>query len=251
MPKLNAQDQMQMGQIGQMQGFNFSAIRTEHLGATEYTLVTIAVDESGSVSGFKQELRDCLLAAVASCQKSPRSDNLLLRVLYFSASHHGLVEVHGFKPLAEIDPTAYPELQPRGGTPLYDAVYSGVGASNAYAKQLTDDDFLVNGIVFIITDGCENASRTSAQMLKQELQKAVQSEEIESLLSILVGINAAGYDTELRRLQQECGLDAYLDAGMANAQNLAKLAGFVSRSVSSQSQALGTGGPSQVIAAVI
>ena len=43
----------------------------------------------------------------------------------------------------------------------------------------------------------------------------------------------------------------YLSAGDATNGKLAKLAEFVSQSVSSQSQSLGTGGPSQTIAATI
>ena len=43
----------------------------------------------------------------------------------------------------------------------------------------------------------------------------------------------------------------FIDAGAANERSLAKLADFVSQSISSQSQSLGTGGPSQNISAVI
>ena len=43
----------------------------------------------------------------------------------------------------------------------------------------------------------------------------------------------------------------HIDVGDATPRKLAKLAAFVSQSISSQSQALGTGGPSQNIAATI
>ena len=82
MPRLN--DDMEFGKIGGANGFGFSGVRTEHLGATEYTLVTIAIDVTGSVGGFEAELLRCLKTAVDACKKSPRSDNLLLRVILFS-----------------------------------------------------------------------------------------------------------------------------------------------------------------------
>ncbi|MCX6744866.1 MAG: hypothetical protein NTX82_05060 [Candidatus Parcubacteria bacterium] len=249
MPRL---DDMEESKIPGMQGFNFSGIRTENLGATEYTLVTIAVDETGSVCGFENELRNSLIAAVEACKKSPHSDNLLLRVIKFSTCYkNGVEEIHGFKPLAEIDPQAYPNFTPGGCTPLFDACFSSVAAINIYAKKLMDDDFLTNGIVFVITDGCDNDSQSTPAMIKKEINKAVKGETIESLITILVGINVAGCTRELDDFRANAGIDQFIDAGQATKGKLAKLADFVSQSVSSQSQALGTGGPSQKISATI
>ena len=168
MPRLS---QMEEGKIPGG-NFTFSGIRTEHLGASEYTLVTIVVDVSGTVYGFKDELRSCLITAVESCKKSPRSDNLLVRVILFSSSlSGGIEEIHGFKPLGEIDPNDYPQLNPGGGTPLCDAAYSAVGATNTYAKKLYDDEFLTNAIIFVITDGDDNSSAMSASAVKKEIKK--------------------------------------------------------------------------------
>src|SRR3990167_7068141 len=118
MPRLD--ESMQNHKIGG--SFTFSAARVERLGATEYTLVTIAVDETGSVQGFSDKLREMLIAAVESCKKSPRSHNLLVRVITFGSQHsNGVNEIHGFKPLSEIDTASYPTIKPSGMTPLYDA----------------------------------------------------------------------------------------------------------------------------------
>jgi uncharacterized protein YegL len=251
MPRMMADEGMESQTFGQgVQAFNFSATRIEHLGATEYTLATIAVDVTGSVGGFEKELRDCLVAAVESCKKSPRSANLLLRVIIFSDSL-GIEEMHGFKPLSEIDPQAYPELKPYGSTNLYDAAYSGVGATLAYAEQLMQQDFLCNGIVFVITDGDDNRSRCSASAVRDEIDKGLRSEKIESIVTVLIGVNSHQYNPELKKFQQAAKIDKFIDAGDATPAKLAKLAEFVSQSVSSQSQSLGTGGPSQNIAATI
>lgn len=253
MPRLMDNGTMETGNIGGMQGFKFSGIRTEHLGATEYTLVTIAVDETGSVSGFGKELRDSLVAAVEACQKSPRSDNLLLRVIKFSDRFpNGIEELHGFKPLPEIDPKKdYQMFNPGGMTPLCDACFNAIGAMNAYGQKLVDDDFGVNAIGFVITDGGENSSVATMNMVKQEAKKAITGEIVESMVIVLIGINAAHCKNELEEFQREAGLNQYIDAGQATKGKLAKLADFVSQSVSSQSQALGTGGPSQNISATI
>jgi hypothetical protein len=231
--------------------FTFQATRIGDLGATEYTLVTIAIDVTGSTYGFADELRQMLVAAVDACRRSPRSHNLLVRVITFSTSVGGVQELHGFKPLAEIDTADYPQFQPDGLTPLYDATFSSLGAMFDYGQELADNDFLANGIAFIITDGGDNYSNTTPAMIKRQLETARAKEQLESIVSVLIGINAGQLMTYLDAFKDEAGLDQYIDAGAATAGQLAKLAAFVSQSVSSQSQALGTGGPSQAISATI
>lgn len=247
MPKLAAATQ------NRIEGtkFTYQAARIGDLGATEYTLVTVAVDMSGSVQGFVGELHDMLTAVVDACRKSPRSDNLLLRVELFSSSYRGVHELHGFMPLSQIDPSSYPAFRPGGLTPLYDATFSAVGATVDYGADLSANDFLANGIVFIITDGDENDSTTTPGMIRDQIEKSRREEKLESLVTILVGINADQYESYHDQFVREAGLDGYRDARDATPQNLAKLARFVSQSVSSQSQALGTGGPSQNISATI
>lgn len=252
MPRMmNIDDKMETGSIGGTQAFQFSGTRIEHLGATEYTLATVAVDVTGSTQGFADELRKCLITAVESCKKSPRSNNLLLRVILFSSSlQGGIEEIHGFKPLGEINPNDYPQFKPYGMTPLYDAAFSAVGATNAYAKKLMDQDFLANGIVFVITDGDDNTSSSTISMVKKEMERGTKGEEIESLIGILIGVNAADCRQFLEKFEKGTGMK-FIDAGDATKGKLAKLAEFVSQSVSSQSQSLGTGGPSQNISATI
>lgn len=259
MPRMmNTDDKMETGSIGGTQAFQFSGTRIEHLGATEYTLVTIAVDFTGSVKDFADALVKSLKTSVESCKKSPRSNNLLLRVIYFSSSFSGSInEIHGFKPLSEINPDDYPVPTPHGGTPLFDASYSAVGAINAYAKKLMDQDFLVNGIFIVITDGDENRSTSTMKMVKEEMERGSRKEIIESLIGILVGINTNGENYEGKKIKGLLDEFAkgvgfrFIDAGDVTPGKLAKLADFVSQSVSSQSQSLGTGGPSQNIAATI
>ena len=252
MPRLMQDDAtMQTQAIGGMQAFQFSAKRVEHLGATEYTLVTIVVDVTGSTRPFADELRKAVVTAVEACRKSPRVNNLLLRVILFSSSlTSGIEEIHGFKPFKEIDTANYPQFNPYGATNLHDAAYSSVGATNAYAKTLMDKDYLANGIVILITDGDDNVSTATVQMVKDEMARGSLAETIESLIVVLVGINCTTYKSKLEQLASDTGMQ-FIDAGDATPGKLAKLASFVSQSVSSQSQSLGTGGPSQSIAATI
>ena len=62
---------------------------------------------------------------------------------------------------------------------------------------------------------------------------AVSGEVLETFRSILVGVNAASVSQYLEDFRVQGGITEYLDAGDATPGNLAKLAAFVSRSVSS------------------
>ena len=80
-------------------------------------------------------------------------------------------------------------------------------------------------------------------MVKEALEEGVKGESLESLNSILIGIGGdQGY---FQKFVAECGMTQYVGLNDANEKTLARLGAFISQSVSSSSQALGTGGPSQ------
>lgn len=250
MPRLDGADVETHTTAGS--NFSFTGARIGGLGATEYTLVDIEVDMSGSVSSFIGDLKLMIETAIDACARSPRSDNLLVRVAAFSTSYRGGInEIHGFIPLADIDKAAYDTLRPGGGTPLFDACFTGVGSIHAYGKALADQDYLANGISFFITDGEDTDSAAKPKMIKDAIAKAMIGEVLESHVSVLIGVNTAGCGPALKSFQTEADITQFIDAGDATKGKLAKLAAFVSQSISSTSQALGTGGPSQAIAATV
>lgn len=250
MPILNDEGMDQFG-TGH---FGYSATRIDELGATEYTLVSIALDLSPSVSGFLAELGKMLATIISACQKSPRADNLMIRLLTFCELRD---EVHGFKLLEEItcgDPQSGDLGDYDGvaaitghGTALFDASIDSVNAVQDYGEQLAapGNDFAVNSIVFVITDGDDNSSGSTASEVKAKVDELLRSELVESTRLILIGVNDMTCKGYLDDFHQEGGFDQYVSCGEATPRKLAKLADFVSQSVSSQSQALGTGGASQ------
>lgn len=239
---------MENRQIGGT-GFGFSAKRIADLGASEYTLVSIAVDATGSVNGWSTEMEKAIKAVVRSCRVSPRADNLMLRVVTFNSST-GVHEVHGFKPLSECPEDNYNgTIVPRGMTNLFDAAFSCAGSMNEYGEALSKQDFGVNGIFVVLTDGEDNASKTTPNMLREEIAKGVSGEHLESVVSILVGVNVSEprMAKYLASFKTEGNFTQYVELADATESKLAKLANFVSKSISAASQALGTGGPSQAL----
>jgi len=224
--------------------YGFSAKRVSELGASEYTLGTIIVDVSGSVQHYARAIEDAFKEIVKACRHNPRADNMMLRSVTFDDK---VEELHGFKPLTECNPDDYDGCVRSGGlTALYDAAYTGIKSSSLYGKNLTDQDFDVNAAVFVITDGHDNRSKMTRAMVKEALSEAIRSESLESITAVLIGLNTdPDLDQYLTSFKDEAGFTQYVGIADATEKELAKLGRFVSQSISSQSQALGTGGPSK------
>ena len=228
--------------------FTFSGVRPDKLGATEYTLVGITADVSGSVSNFADILTQALKDAIDGCKDSPRADNLLVRVSTFNQN---IRELHGFDSLRGIDINSYQKLNPGGTTALYPATYEMVRAITNYAEQLAKqgDIYDTNAIVFVITDGMNNVPGQTPADVKRAIEEATKSEFLESIIVILIGVNLNDPNVQfaLDDFRAKGGINKFEDIGNFDAKKGARLAEFISKSSSSQSQALGSGGPSKVL----
>lgn len=244
MPKF-ADENMKSHKIGGST-FKFSATKMEALGASEYTLATVVVDVSGSMEPYYKDVEKVLKEVVESCRKSPRADNLMLRVVLFDTKVN---ELHGFRPLPDCNPADYDNCIPPGGmTSLFDATFTAVEATVQYGADLTKNDYQCNAVVFIISDGMDNQSKMPAKKVAEAIKKARTSEALESIMPVLIGVNTdatTGLNQYLESFKTEADFQQYVEIAKADAKTLAKLGGFISRSMSSSSQALGTGGPSK------
>ena len=243
MPKLNDATIAQHTTV--QSHYGFSATKIDNLGASEYTLASVVVDVSSSVAGFAKDLTKAVKEVVRACKYSPRADNLMIRVTEFS---NRLGEIHGFKLLENCNESDYDKALTVGGsTSLYDASVNAVEATTTYADDLKKNDYDANGIVVVITDGDDNTSTLTVNSVKDALAKTVRNESLESLVTILIGVNIQDphISQRLQSFKTDVGFTQYIELDKADAKTLAKLADFVSRSISAQSQSLGTGGPSQ------
>ena len=221
--------------------YGYSGTRIQDLGASEYTLASIAADTSGSVDSFRCEIEACMAQVVRACRQSPRADNLMLRVTRFD---HRLDEVHGFKPLTECYEADYDGCLKSGGTTaLYDAADNAISALTRYGQLLTAHNFEVNAIVFVLTDGLDNASTMTARNVHSAMKKALRGEHLTSLISVLVGVNVQDSEvaSELADFSRQAGFSQFIELAHANESTLARLADFVSQSISLQSCALASG----------
>jgi len=252
MPRLAPTEDEQIMTMPGAGNVQFSAVRMSKLGASQYSLITILLDRSGSTKPFESDLIKLSKAIVETCnsKNNPRRENLLLRYLVFNDN---ITEVHGFKLLSSINTDDYEELESQGMTALFGATDDAVGATLTLSERLIGQDYDANGAIYIITDGMNNVySHATPETIADRIKSALGKETvIESLLTILIGL----YDPKVRwsdetkkaleTFKDDAGLDAYIEAGKATPENLSKICNYVSGSISSVSQGLQTGVKSQ------
>lgn len=229
--------------------YQFSGQNIDSVGATELTLVTIAIDKSYSVKDFKNEIEKCVqeIIKTLSSTGNPRRHNLMLRVLTFNDY---IVEVHGFKSLLTCKPEDYIDfINPSGGTSLFEATDNAIESVLQYGEQLLKKDYIANAIVFVITDGMDTSRWGSPTLIGDKIKESCLKEKLESILTILIGVNVNdSYVIDvLNKFKSDARFDHFKDIKNADKKSMSDLVGFVSQNIVAQSQKLGTGGPSQII----
>jgi uncharacterized protein YegL len=197
------------------------------------------------MTGREAMVKDAVERIFRTCQSSPKSENILQMLVVFDDE---IDEVFGFKPLPTIDPQAISIPHPRGSTALIDAGFFSVGAIDDYSKQLSGNEIDCNAILWVVTDGAENSSKIRPDALKAKFLDVRRNECVESIQAILIGIGVPQQEqSRLEQFSKDMGYDYYFDLGDFDEAAMARLTGIVSQSLSSTSQSLGTGGPSQII----
>ncbi len=234
--------------------FQFSAVGIDSLGASQFTLVNLLVDVSGSVSGYEKMLEDCLKAVLRSCkQPSMPTENIMIRVTRFGST---VEEVHGFRCASDIKEAEYTNtLHPSGSTLLCDAVLEALEASMTYARLLDAQDYDSNTVLYVITDGSDNGSTHSAGAIKRAMGLVKQEEILESAAIILIGVGCHNSSSYLTGFQRDADITQFVDMEAEfkkgdPAKLFGRMGGLISKSISSTSQALKQG-TSQPIASTL
>ena len=227
-------------------GYGYTGVNVEDVMATELTLATGLLDESGSTTKFKDEMEKCVQTVVRSMRHSPRADNLMYRHCHFATNFR---EIHGYKLLQDINESDYKGCyHSNGTTSLYDSMCNVFRALKDYGQQMMQSKRMANGIIYVFTDGMDLGSTHTEHDSRDDLAALIASEALESVNTILIGVNdEKSVQDGLKAMAKNIGFTQYIAMKDASESQLAKLADFISHSISSQSQALGSNGPSQTI----
>jgi uncharacterized protein YegL len=107
---------------------------------------------------------------------------------------------------------------------------------------------MANGVVYVVTDGMDNASGATPTAIKKAVERIRKEENLESLAVILIMVGAADpmAAADLDKFKKQAEITQFVDmtdlfTKTSPEAALAKLAGYISKSVSSTSQSLGSG----------
>lgn len=234
--------------------YGYTGLPVGDLQSWENTLAVGLLDESGSTSPFKRDLELMVKSIVNGLLLSPRKDNILYYHAHFDTNFR---EVHGWLPVVQIDPDRYDGCWAGGGqTALYDSTEKVINFLLHYAQQQAAKRYICNGIIYMMTDGCDYITTPGHHLkpadVRNALQSAIRSESLESLVTILIGVNdSPQIQDDLQSYADDAGFTAYIPVAKADEKTLARLSGVVSSCVISQSQHIGSGGPSQQIKSLL
>ena len=123
-------------------------------------------------------------------------------------------------------------------------------------QDLMEDDFLVNGLSIVISDGEDTTSSKNLlesdsngdyyTHMRKAWDNAKKKECLESHQGVLIFLGDDEFSTEAQRLKNS-GLEEVIIAGKFDESCLDKVVDFIATSVSSTSQVVGTGSPSQLL----
>jgi hypothetical protein len=232
--------------------FGFTATPMAALGAEKYVLADIVLDVSGSVDEFKPDMELMLATIIETLNKDPNRDSMLVRIVQFDDF---VSEVHGYKLWDQIRPSDYKGCLKKegGGTNLYGAWLDALMAKEEMAARLIKEGYKVGAWTLVATDGMHNVGSDTPSMVANQRKTMHQAEYAANDIAILVGINTtmpyqrSTIGDALEAISVQLHLTGYIDMKKLDKKSLGQLANYASSSLSSSSQSLVAGQPSQML----
>lgn len=147
------------------------------------SLICLVLDRSGSMGGRENDVVNGVNAFIEEQKKLPDPASIALVRFDSEATERFRL----MQPLADMKPLAHEEYQPRGGTPLLDAVGKTMADLDEDWKREQPD----RAIMVIVTDGEENASR---EFTKDKIKAMIESrQESGKWVFIYLGANVDAF----------------------------------------------------------
>lgn len=176
-------------------------ISVDDVTASEVTLVTLLVDDSGSIdaAGNEQVVRAGCNAIMDALGNSKQVDGVLISIRYL-----GGTVLTPYVPLGQAPRLDQSNYRVNGGTPLYDQSMVICGQVIAKRQQFTDGGVACRAVTAIITDGADVSSRRNTA---SDVAKVISDMRLtEAHIVIGMGIDDGG-STDFRRIFASMGID--------------------------------------------
>lgn len=173
------------------------------------TLIAVLLDRSGSMQTIKADTEGGLAAYLEQQREVPKTIEVTLA--QFDTSYE---LVYANRPLAEVPP---PNLVPRGGTALYDALGKLVTDVGAELAARPEHERPGTVIVVVLTDGHENSSREWTNEAVRSLIKQQEERYDWTFLFLGANMDAVAIGTNLGIAPGQAITYAASPAGVAGA----------------------------------
>jgi len=205
---------------------DFGNYNPDEIEIDETINAVFVIDTSYSVMTYIRELNHAFNDFVETMQKSHVAEKLFVSVIEF----HNKVRVKsGFQPIKNLKKANFAKSI-GGATALYDATKLGIENALQYRETLENSGVETKTLLFIITDGEDNMSKTPPHLIKKVLDDVKKDEQSAfSFTSILFGV---GNQANFKKAQQEMGIQHLAEIGTSGVE-IKKMIAFISQSISS------------------
>ena len=126
------------------------------------THVALVLDSSGSMKSIKEDT----IGGFNSFLEEQRGEEgkATITLIDFNSTVQSVYEGRHIEEASKLDEETY---TPSGRTALYDAIATGINSVAAQTAENSDEDTVV---VVVLTDGKENASETSQEVIREQIE---------------------------------------------------------------------------------
>lgn len=174
-------------------------ITVDDIDASEVVLVTLLVDDSGSIrfGGNAQLVRDGHNLVLSALKGSKQSAAVLISCWYLNDG-----PLYPYVLLDNAPELTTANYDPNGGTPLYDQTVAVLAAVTAKLEEFKQGGVAARAITAIITDGADAHSHTQTPAkVKTVVDALLRSEE-----HIIAAVGIDDGSTNFKQVFQEMGL---------------------------------------------
>jgi Mg-chelatase subunit ChlD len=134
-------------------------LAADDLDASDATIVSVVIDMSGSMSSHRRAVVDAFNTMQRALAGAKAASAILSSAWTFNDS---VKLLSGFEPVGVKPALTTAVYRPDGGTALHDAVLAAMTGLVSYGQALWDSGVPTKRILFVLSDGEDNASRARA-----------------------------------------------------------------------------------------
>ncbi|HEY8130853.1 MAG TPA: hypothetical protein VII12_03100 [Thermoanaerobaculia bacterium] len=175
-------------------------VAVDDVPASEVFLLTLLVDDSGSIRGAKNEalVIDGYNSILTALKESKQESGILIHTRYLN----GIV-LSPYTPIAQAQPLDASNYQATGSTPLYDESVTILGTVIAKTQEFADAGVPARSVTVIITDGADCGSyRHKARDVMAIVDDMLKSEN-----HIVAGVGLSDGHTNFRKVFSNMGIE--------------------------------------------